>query len=286
MQMWKVGKEIVTNKESHKNEIVNDTLHVKWEAESARLFQFLEFEFQIFSNNAEMHEVKVLMFQLLGLGLALAAKRHLLTQQAEVGVVAKQTQHDQVGIETVQAVATVRVVPRLCLGLTDVLHDFVLSLSGDFVTRQYDFHALPVYVLGDLFVDEVLELLRELRHKCSARRDAVAVERFLGRHFYAFADGLLPSLFSIESGSETSRTLLVHLGARSDTIDGHEKELLGLDLAKQMLDVVEDGDEHLVFGLARRDAIGIVVGAVVDNSVHIKLWLSAVRIECDTRVLT
>ena len=156
--------------------------------------------------------------------------------------------------------AAVRVVPRLCLGLTDVLHDLVLSLSGDLVTRQHDFHALPVYVLGDLLVDEVLELLRELRHESSTWRNAVAVERFLGRHLYAFADSLLPSLFSIESGSETSRTLLVHLGA-----------LFGLNFAKQMLDVVEDGDEHLIFGLARRDAVGIVVGAVMDDAVHVKL---------------
>src|SRR5690242_2868339 len=38
MQMRKIRKEIVTNKESHKDEIVNDTLHVEWEAESTRLF--------------------------------------------------------------------------------------------------------------------------------------------------------------------------------------------------------------------------------------------------------
>ncbi|KAA8618038.1 5-3 exoribonuclease 1 [Pyrenophora tritici-repentis] len=134
MQMRKVWKEIVTNKESHENEIVNDTLHIKWKAKSARLFQFLELEFQIFSNNAEMHEIEVLMLQLFGLGLALAAKCHLFSQQTEVGVMAEQTQHDQVGIKAVQAVATVRVVPRLRLRLTDVLHYLVLALSGDLVS--------------------------------------------------------------------------------------------------------------------------------------------------------
>ena len=65
---------------------------------------------------------------------------------------------------------------------------------------------------------------------------------------------------------------MVHLGARRDTVDGHEEELLGLDLAEQMLDVVEDLDEHLIFGkpcLGGR--VGVVVGAVVNDTVHVEV---------------
>ena len=38
-----------------------------------------------------------------------------------------------------------------------------------------------------------------------------------------------------------------------------------------MLDIIEDGDEHLVLGHAGGRAVGIIVGAVVDDAVHVKL---------------
>ena len=218
-----------------------------------------------------MHQVKVLMLQLLGFRLALATKSHLLSQKTEVRVVTQQTQHDEIGVETVQTVTTVGVVLRLGFRLTDVLHDLVFAFSGDLMTRQHDFHALPVQVLGDLLVDEVFQLLRELRHELGTRGNAVAVEWGLLGHFDTLLDSLLTSLFSVESSSETASTLLVHLGARGDTIDGHEEELLGLDLAKQMLDVVEDGNEHLVLGHAGSRAVGVIMRAVVNDTVHVKL---------------
>ena len=72
--------------------------------------------------------------------------------------------------------------------------------------------------------------------------------------------------------SEASGSLLVHLGARGDTIYCHEKELLGLDFAEEMLNVVEDFDEHFVLGDVLGDGnVGVVVCAVVDDAIHVEV---------------
>lgn len=65
--------------------------------------------------------------------------------------------------------------------------------------------------------------------------------------------------------------MLVHLGSRGNAVDGHEEELLRLDLAEQMLYVVEDGDEHLVLGQSKGRRIGILVRAVMNDAIHIQL---------------
>src|SRR5438128_928878 len=65
-------------------------------------------------------------------------------------------------------------------------------------------------------------------------------------HFYPLPDRLLVRGFGVESGPEPSRALLVHLGSGGDAVDGHKEEFLGLDLAEQVLDIVEYSDEHLV----------------------------------------
>lgn len=46
-------------------------------------------------------------------------------------VVTEETEHDEVGVEAVQAVANVRVVARLRLLEADALHNLVLALSWD-----------------------------------------------------------------------------------------------------------------------------------------------------------
>ena len=246
--MRQVGQEVVSDEESHEDEIVDDTLHVECDTlVDLRIFQFLEFQLEIFAHNAKMHQIEVLVFQLLALSFRLAAESDLLTQQREVRVMRQQPKHDQVGIQTVQTVTNVGVVVRLTLRLADVFHDLVFALTGDFMARQDDFTALPLDILAHLLGDEVFELLRQARHELGTGCDTVRVKRRFLRQLDALFDGLFTGHLSIERGTETSGTLLVHLGARRDTIDGHEEELLRLDLAKQMLDVIEDLDEHLVF---------------------------------------
>lgn len=62
--------------------------------------------------------------------LDLSTEGYLLTEEAEVGVMAEEAQHDEVGVEAVQAVARVGVVARLRLHRADVLLDLVFALSG------------------------------------------------------------------------------------------------------------------------------------------------------------
>ena len=101
--------------------------------------------------------------------------------------------------------------------------------------------------------------------------DAVTVKRLLLGQLLAFSDGLLARFLSIQGGPETPGALLVHLGARGDTINGHKKQLFGFDLSKQMLDVVENGDKHLLFAEAEGNIVRILVCTVMDNAIHIQL---------------
>lgn len=61
----------------------------------------------------------------------LRTKLDLLTEEAEVRVVTEQAEHDEVGVQSVEAVAYIRVITRLSLLEPNVLHDFVLSFSRD-----------------------------------------------------------------------------------------------------------------------------------------------------------
>lgn len=107
---------------------------------------------------------------------------------------------------------------------------------------------------------------------CHTRGDAVAVKGLLLGQLDAFTNGLVTGLFGIESRSETSSTLLVHLGSRCDTIDSHEEELLGFNLAKQMFNVVEYADEHFLLAEAKGYVFTcILVGTVMNDTIHIQL---------------
>jgi hypothetical protein len=67
------------------------------------------------------------------------------------------------------------------------------------------------------------------------------------------------------SGPEPSRALLVHLGAGSHAVHSHEEELLGLDLAKEVLDVIEDGDKDLLVGDSIMRVVAVGVGTIVND---------------------
>jgi hypothetical protein len=47
--------------------------------------------------------------------------------------------------------------------------------------------------------------------------------------------------------------------------------LFRLDLAKEMLNVIEDGNEHFVLGHTECWGIGIAVGTVVYDAIHVQL---------------
>ncbi|KAK4127640.1 hypothetical protein N657DRAFT_220882 [Parathielavia appendiculata] len=153
------------------------------------------------------------------------------------------------------------------------------SLSSDtFLLIKYlscrDSFAMNSVPIGILLTTEgELEGVRQ-----HTRRDAVAVKRLLLGQLLAFLDGLLAGLLGIQGSAKAAGALLVHLGTRRDTVDGHEKQLLGLDLAKEMFDVVEDGDEHLLLGETEVNIVRVLVRTVVNDAVHIQLRGSVSRL--------
>jgi hypothetical protein len=103
-------------------------------------------------------------------------------------------------------------------------------------------------------------------------RNAVAIEWLLFGNLDTIFNGFVPSFFSIESRPETSRTLLVHLGSRRNTINSHEEQLFGLNLPKQMFDVIEYTYKHFFLAQAEGHILAcILVGTVMNDTIHIEL---------------
>jgi hypothetical protein len=72
-------------------------------------------------------------------------------------------------------------------------------------------------------------------------RDAVGIECLLLGQLLALTLCLRSHLLNLSCGPEPSASLLVHLCTRCYTINSHEEDLLGLDLGKEVIDVIEDG---------------------------------------------
>jgi hypothetical protein len=100
-------------------------------------------------------------------------------------------------------------------------------------------------------------------------RDTVRVKRLLLRELFSLALSGLALLTRVTGGAEAAGTLLVHLGAGRDAVDRHEEDLLGLDFGEEEVDVLEDGEDHLLLGDAEvRVVLGRWgVGAVVDDTI-------------------
>lgn len=106
---------------------------------------------------------------------------------------------------------------------------------------------------------------------CATRSDAITVKGIFRRHLRAFADRFLLCDFSIKSCPEAPCSLLVHFGPRSDAINGHKEELLRSYLAIEMLNVVEDLDEHLVLSHTKGGRVRFRMSAVMDDAIHIEV---------------
>ncbi|KAL4936004.1 hypothetical protein BDV06DRAFT_217005 [Aspergillus oleicola] len=218
------------------NEIIDHAFKFVWEIDDPHLLQLLEFQLQ----------VEILMFQLLRLLLDLTTKCHFFTKKTEMRVVAKQAQHNQIRIKTIQTMANIRIVQRLRFRVPDVLHDLVFTFTRYLVAREYNVHSLPILVLGNLLADEILQLF-------------LAVEGVLLRHLNSLRNCLLFRRFSVEGRSESSGSLLVHLRTWCDTINSHEEELLWFDLPIQMFDIIEDGNKHFIFGHSESRRVTVFV---------------------------
>ena len=54
-------------------------------------------------------------------------------------------------------------------------------------------------------------------------------------------------------------------------IYGHKKQFLGLYCPKEVLNIVEDRYEHFVLSHSKSRTVIVFMGAVVNNSIHVKL---------------
>jgi hypothetical protein len=155
-------KKVVSDKDVEEDKVVDDAFEIVLERERrGGGLERGEFEVEVFTEQGEVHEEEVLRFEA-GCGaemsesacqlvaarrLAIAhanspldlalpwSKRNLLTKKTKVRIVAQEAEHDQVGVEAVQAVANVGVVSRLRLLEPNVLHDLVLAFSWDLFLR-------------------------------------------------------------------------------------------------------------------------------------------------------
>src|ERR1700733_6022795 len=167
--------------------------------------------------------------------------------------------------------AHIGIISWLCLCLAYILHDLMLAFARYFVARQDNFNALPVNIFRDLLIDKVFELLSQLGHELRAWRDTVAVECILLWHLRAFLDSLFTGLLRIQRCAKATSALLVHLSPGCYPVNSHEEQLLRLDLAKEMLNVVEDLDKHFIFRHAKGDGIRLIVSTIMDDAVHVKV---------------
>lgn len=106
---------------------------------------------------------------------------------------------------------------------------------------------------------------------CFTRSDAIAVKWSFRWHLRAFTDRFFLCDLSIESGPEATCSLLVHFGSGGNTINGHEEELLRPYLAIQVLNVIENLNEHLVLCHAKSRGVGLGMSAIMDDAVHIQV---------------
>jgi hypothetical protein len=200
-----------------------------------------------------------------------SAKHNLLSKQRKVRLVRGQGQHDEVRVESVEAVPSVGVVVRLGFGVTEVVHDLVLALPRSLGPGDNDLDALPKGILLDLFANKKSEMLRELGHELGSRSDAIAVERLL-RQLLSHLQSQLQSLSSIIGCPKAARALLVHLGSWCTTIYGHVDEPAGLDDVKKTSDVLECLHKHIVL-VRHCQAACVVVGAIVNDAIHVQIQI-------------
>lgn len=72
------------------------------------------------------------------------------------------------------------------------------------------------------------------------RCDTIAIKGLFVWKLFSFTLRLFSDFFGFLRSAETPTPLLVHLRTRSDTIYSHEKQLFGLDLAEEVIDIGED----------------------------------------------
>jgi len=176
---------------------------------------------------------------------------------------------------------SVWIVPWLASLGADEVQDLVFSLSRDRSIRKDDLESLPKMIILEAISDIILQRLGESVHKLSSRSDDIFIKLFTvfpqGRVskfdlFLPFVEYFFLSrlfLFNLEGPSKSSRSLLVHLGPRSYSIDGHVHETLGLNNPHNLIDILKYVVEHL--HIISRGILTRRPRARMNDSVHVEI---------------
>ena len=200
-----------------------------------------------------------------------AAKLHDLTKQTKVRFVRDESKHDKIGVEAVQTVRLIRLPVRLRSRPSNVLHDFMLALTSDFVPRQYHRHLCPKWIFRLLLTHIKFQMLSQPRHELRPRRDTVGIKRFALRLRLASRTRFLAVLRRLLRASKSSTPLLIHLRSRCHAIDRHVQHLIRSRHSKQMIQIRENLGHHLVFSHSRIHIRPCAVRAVVNDTIHVQV---------------
>ena len=259
VQRGQRGQEIVPHEHAQQHEIVHDSLAVVPERQGVR--HRPELLVQVLPQQPHVQQEEsvvggVLQHLATRLASFAAAELDNLAEQAKVRLVGDEREHDEVGVEAVEAVGLVRVPPGFAARPADVLHDLVLALAPDLVAGEDHGGLLPQRILRLLLLDVEPQVLGEAGHERGAGGDAVGVERLAFGLGFALRERLGAHLLSLPRALEAAGTLLVHLGARGDAVDRHVEQAPGADHAEDVIQV----REHL--GHLRADEAGRITVSV------------------------
>ena len=87
-----------------------------------------------------------------------------------------ESEHDEIGVLSVNAMARVGLVAGGDAHFADVLHDFVFAFAGNVVSGENDGEVVPEGVFFDFFANEVLNDLGDFGEEFRAGCDAVGIK--------------------------------------------------------------------------------------------------------------
>lgn len=197
------------------------------------------------------------------------------SDNVEPGFVGGKSQHDEIGISSIDAVSLVGIVAGRGSFLAYELHDFMLTLAWTAGIWKYDAEVLPVAMGCQPLLYIVSNCVAHVAEEGSSRGDEVGVEwSFVDIGFdiasinvflFELLEQFLLFLLYLESFhgcSESTRSLLVHLSSRGHSIDGQVQQFTRSYDIDDLIDVLVDVLALFlkVFGLADSFAFGVATG--------------------------
>jgi hypothetical protein len=158
-----------------------------------------------------------------------------LAKDEEIDLMRDKTKHDEIGIGTENAMSEIGIVASLLTLSADILHDLVLSLTRDRGIGNNDTETenTPKRIMSHAIRHIPMKKRSDASEEMSTRSDDIGIPnrtRFRSRttgleEFIANTEFLPLLIHGLLSSTITTRTLLIHLSTRSNTIHGKIKKL-------------------------------------------------------------